>query len=184
MKTCGSLGLLTIRARSPSSAPPLTREDGSTAITATLSPAARQPCSSALVSVDFPTPGGPVTPVTCARADATASSRSAASSCVPRAVSISANADATARLPPALISASDGKLFCFTRGSADSFADEMQDEFAPMRRAAMLEQINSLPRTKREFAVDHRNGEMRLRQSGANMRRHVIRPLGLMLVKC
>jgi hypothetical protein len=172
-----------MRVRSPRSAPPLTREDGSTAITATLSPASRQPRSSAFVSVDFPTPGGPVRPVTCARAAATASSSSDASSCVPRAVSISANAEATARLPPAAIEASEGMRCCFTsEGALSSLADEMQHDFAIMRRAAMLEEIDALPCAERELSVDDRNGKMRLRQRGADMRRHIVGPFHVMLV--
>ena len=53
-----------MRARSPSSAPPVRREDGSTAITPTVSPRARARDTSVLVSVDLPTPGGPVRPMT------------------------------------------------------------------------------------------------------------------------
>ena len=51
-----------IRARSPSSAPPERREVGSTASTATERPRARQSATSRESSDDLPTPGGPVTP--------------------------------------------------------------------------------------------------------------------------
>ena len=68
MKMPRSAGSASIRARSPSSAPPERFDDGSTASTATLRPPARQPRTSALSSVDLPAPGGPVTPTTCAGA--------------------------------------------------------------------------------------------------------------------
>ena len=54
----------TMRTRSPSSAPPLEREDGSTAITPTVLPALRHAATRAAHSEDLPTPGGPVTPTT------------------------------------------------------------------------------------------------------------------------
>jgi len=65
------------RVRSPSSAPPERFDEGSTAITPMLVPFCRQRPISAPASVDLPTPGGPVSPITCARgADQAASSRS------------------------------------------------------------------------------------------------------------
>ena len=63
-----SPGSASIRARSPSSAPPERRDEGSTASTATVRPRARQTRASAPRSVDFPAPGGPVTPITWAGA--------------------------------------------------------------------------------------------------------------------
>ena len=57
-----SAGSASIRARSPSSAPPERLDVGSTASTATVRPAARQADVSADSSVDLPAPGGPVTP--------------------------------------------------------------------------------------------------------------------------
>ena len=65
MKTAWSDGSTSIRARSPSSAPPERREVGSTASTATDRPRARQAPTSRDSSDDLPTPGGPVTPTTC-----------------------------------------------------------------------------------------------------------------------
>ena len=56
----------TMRTRSPSSAPPLALDDGSTAITPTVMPSLRQAATSAAQSEDLPTPGGPVMPTTCA----------------------------------------------------------------------------------------------------------------------
>ena len=63
-----SLGSWSIRARSPSSEPPERLEDGSTASTATVRPASRQAATRAESRVDFPAPGGPVTPTRCAGA--------------------------------------------------------------------------------------------------------------------
>src|SRR5690606_24152840 len=56
-----------IRTRSPRTAPPEKGELGSTARTATRKPCARYAAISAEVMVDFPTPGAPVRPITCAR---------------------------------------------------------------------------------------------------------------------
>ena len=68
MNSPRSAGSASIRARSPSSAPPERLEVGSTASTATVRPSSRQARASALSSVDLPAPGGPVTPTTCAGA--------------------------------------------------------------------------------------------------------------------
>ena len=51
-----------MRTRSPRMAPPENGDDGSIASTATRSPSARTTSTSALVSVDLPAPGAPVTP--------------------------------------------------------------------------------------------------------------------------
>ena len=53
-----------MRKRSPSTAPPVYGLDGSTAITATCSPASAQCSARWSSSVDLPAPGGPVTPTT------------------------------------------------------------------------------------------------------------------------
>ena len=66
MKTPGSVACSCMRMRSPSSAPPENGELGSTAITPTRFPRARNAPTSAEVVVDFPTPGDPVRPITCA----------------------------------------------------------------------------------------------------------------------
>ena len=66
MKTPSSVAWSCIRTRSPSSAPPENGEDGSTASTPTRRPAARNAVTSAVVEVDLPTPGEPVSPTTCA----------------------------------------------------------------------------------------------------------------------
>src|SRR5436305_943771 len=68
MNTSRSPGSVAMRARSPSSAPPVRFEVGSTASTATLRSAARQARTSSESSEDLPAPGGPVTPTTCAGA--------------------------------------------------------------------------------------------------------------------
>src|SRR2546421_3873891 len=56
-----------MRMRSPSTAPPLKGLVGSTATMPTRWPAARNNAVTRSVSVDFPAPGGPVIPITCAR---------------------------------------------------------------------------------------------------------------------
>jgi hypothetical protein len=64
MKTPVSVACSCILTRSPSSAPPVKGEDGSTASTATDRPRARNARTSALVTVDLPAPGAPVRPIT------------------------------------------------------------------------------------------------------------------------
>ena len=63
MKTPGSVACSCIRTRSPSSAPPVYGEVGSTARTATATSRARAARTSPAASVDFPTPGAPVRPI-------------------------------------------------------------------------------------------------------------------------
>src|SRR5437773_1190678 len=67
MNTPGSRKWACMRMRSPSTAPPLKGLVGSTATTPTRWPAARSRAVMRSLSVDFPAPGGPVTPITCAR---------------------------------------------------------------------------------------------------------------------
>ena len=62
MKTPGSRKWSARRIRSPSSAPCVKGLEGSTEITPTVRPASRTWRTSALIRLDFPTPGGPVTP--------------------------------------------------------------------------------------------------------------------------
>ncbi len=70
ISTPRSEGSNSIRARSPSSDPPERRELGSIASSATVLPRPRQAAIRAERSVDFPAPGGPVTPTTCPGASA------------------------------------------------------------------------------------------------------------------
>src|SRR5438552_11758317 len=67
MNTPGSRKWACMRMRSPSTAPPLKGLVGSTATMPTRWPAARSRAVTRSVSVDFPAPGGPVIPITCAR---------------------------------------------------------------------------------------------------------------------
>ena len=62
MNTPSSMAWSDMRTRSPRIAPPVNGDDGSTASTATDSPEARTTRSTALVRVDLPAPGAPVTP--------------------------------------------------------------------------------------------------------------------------
>src|SRR4051794_33448690 len=74
MNTPVSVACSDIRTRSPRSAPPENGEDGSMASTPTRFPSRRSAVTSAEVVVDFPTPGGPVIPTTCALPQCGASS--------------------------------------------------------------------------------------------------------------
>ena len=80
MKMPRSAGSASIRARSPSSAPPERLDEGSTASTATVRPLSRHAATSALSSVDLPAPGGPVIPTTCAGASPPSASGDTAAS--------------------------------------------------------------------------------------------------------
>ncbi len=64
MNTPGSVACSCIRTRSPSSAPPVNGDEGSTANTPTRRPDARNAVTKADVVVDLPTPGAPVRPTT------------------------------------------------------------------------------------------------------------------------
>ena len=99
MKTSRSAGSCSIRARSPSSAPPERLDDGSTASTATERPRARHSRSSAESSVDLPTPGGPVTPTTWPAPSPAAETSSAACSRAVRVSSRFSAAGAAVRSP-------------------------------------------------------------------------------------
>src|SRR5699024_5178881 len=66
MNTPESVACSCIRIRSPSSAPPENGEDGSMAKTPTRLPCRRHELTRAPVEVDLPTPGEPVSPITCA----------------------------------------------------------------------------------------------------------------------
>jgi hypothetical protein len=67
MNTPGSFTRSVIRMRSPRIEPPEYGLEGSTAMMPTFEPAARKRSASADTSVDFPLPGTPVSPMTCAR---------------------------------------------------------------------------------------------------------------------
>jgi hypothetical protein len=54
----------------------------------------------------------------------------------------------------------------------------MQNDLAPVRRAAMLEQINPLPSPEDHPPRSDRNGKLRLRKRGPDVRRHVVRTFG------
>jgi hypothetical protein len=57
---------------------------------------------------------------------------------------------------------------------ASLFADEMQRDAAGVTAQAMLPQINSLPRSKREPAIVNRNTQVHRCERGADVRGHVI----------
>src|SRR6266516_2407342 len=58
------------------------------------------------------------------------------------------------------------------------FPDKMRSNSALMRRGAMLPEIDALPGAQRELAPADRDGKIDWRQSGANMRRHIVVPFG------
>src|SRR5689334_901528 len=96
IRTSESLMWAAIRIRSPSSAPPLYGDDGSTASTATRIPRARYEPTSAPTVVDFPAPGGPVTPMILGGADSPRASRTS----LRRALSTRLNSRPAARVDP------------------------------------------------------------------------------------
>lgn len=61
-------------------------------------------------------------------------------------------------------------------------AEYLENYVALMRNAAVLEQVETLPRAKRHAASDDRNGERRMCQGRANVGCHVIRPFERMTV--
>src|SRR5690606_37605562 len=105
MNTPGSSVASPMRMRSPSSAPPVNGELGSTATTPTVSPRARSAVISAETSVDFPAPGGPVMPMRRARPSRACSAWSSARA-PGRSFSTIEIARASAGLLPALKSSS------------------------------------------------------------------------------
>jgi hypothetical protein len=56
----------------------------------------------------------------------------------------------------------------------------VQYQLPPMRRPAMLHQIDPSPGAEREAAAERRapHGEVRLHQRGPHKRRHVVGPFG------
>src|SRR5258705_7682376 len=101
MKTPSSAAYACIRTRSPSNAPPVIGDDGSTAMTATDRPAPRSSAIRAATSVDLPAPGGPVMPTRWADPASGYSRRRAASATAVR-FSTAVSSLASARRSPCL----------------------------------------------------------------------------------
>ena len=59
------------------------------------------------------------------------------------------------------------------------FSDQVQCDLAPLRPAAVLEQIDALPSTERHFSPRHRNRKLHLGERGAEVGGHVIWSLDL-----
>jgi Protein of unknown function (DUF3309) len=55
-----------------------------------------------------------------------------------------------------------------------SFADQMQGDLSPVRRSAMLKQINPLPRPEHQFTPEDRNRQLNAGQDSAYVRGHVV----------
>ena len=104
MNTPSSSACSCIRIRSPSRAPPVTGDDGSTASTATRKLCLRYSAINAPVVVDLPTPGGPVTPISKAELESARSLSSSVTSGVPSSMTL--NALPKARTSPATAASS------------------------------------------------------------------------------
>jgi hypothetical protein len=52
----------------------------------------------------------------------------------------------------------------------------MQDDFSAVRRSPVFEEVNPLPGSKHHAPRSNRDGQLRLRERGPYMRRHVVRP--------
>src|SRR6185312_6898818 len=66
----------------------------------------------------------------------------------------------------------------FRPASADR-ADELQRNLAPMRARPMLDQIDRLPGSQREFILQNRYLQRGRRQQGLDMRGHVVGSFGI-----
>ena len=75
---------------------------------------------------------------------------------------------------------SESQSLCGARSAPHLFsaaADELQDDFAAVRPAPVLDQIDALPGAEREFAADDRHMQRHAVEHGLDMRRHVVRAL-------
>src|SRR5438067_8646175 len=54
--------------------------------------------------------------------------------------------------------------------------DEVEHHAAAMWRRAVLEEVDALPRSQHHFPTLHGNGELRQRERGADVCRHIVRP--------
>src|SRR4051794_4359163 len=153
ISTPSSRGSCSMRARSPSSEPPLRFEDGSTASTATVLSLARQRDTSADSREDLPAPGGPVTPTRWERsapapapAPATAPSSAAAPS-RPRGERSSIKlraAGAAARSPAASRRPSSSGSGCAGGGAnACPLRDELDDVTHDLRQLEVLRRVDA-----------------------------------------
>src|SRR5919108_6547417 len=106
-----------MRTRSPSRAPPVIGDDGSTATTATGRSASRRTPISAATNVDLPAPGGPVIPTRWAFPATWYSRRSAASARGVR-FSTAVRTRASARRSPAIAASASSSAELAARGDA------------------------------------------------------------------
>src|SRR5262245_13766185 len=132
MKTPASPEWRPMRMRSPSSAPPVNGLVGSTATTPTFLPAARQAPASSEISVDFPAPGGPVTPTRCAFPTAPESAASSAAA-ARGSFSTTVSARASAGMSPERTEAARAEA---SRTAGSDFQNASRDdEVLDLRRA-------------------------------------------------
>src|SRR5690242_4336855 len=66
--------------------------------------------------------------------------------------------------------------------SDGSLPPKLQHKLAPMRRAAVLEDVDALPGPEERTSILDRDREMRRQQGTADMRRHIIGALVVMPV--
>src|SRR2546430_11463262 len=57
-----------------------------------------------------------------------------------------------------------------------SLRQKMQNDAAPVGALPMFKQVDALPCTQCQFPIAHRNRKLCLRERGANVGRHVVRP--------
>ena len=96
-------------------------------------------------------------------------------------VDITADPEAHSGQPPArttIVEAGRGVLR--GRFAFQVTPDELQHDLAAMRARAMLDQIDRLPGSEREFALQDRNLQRGRRQHGFDMRGHVVGTFGVM----
>ncbi len=63
------------------------------------------------------------------------------------------------------------------RAVAQLFSEEMEDDFSAARPSPVFEKINPLPGSKHHAPRSNRDGQLRLRERGPYMCRHVVWPL-------
>src|SRR5262245_5404868 len=85
--------------------------------------------------------------------------------------------------PPGSSATIERQTSCVLAGfGALSVADQMQHDLALVSTAAMLEEIDTLPGSKRHVAGAYRDGQVHAGERGAQVCRHVVRPFVIVLV--
>ena len=79
--------------------------------------------------------------------------------------------------------AGKGACACSPKVWAASRSEPVKDDFTSVRADAMLHEKDALPRPKHGPTALDGDRQARLRQQGPQVRRHVVRPFVVMLVK-